>query len=1214
MNDFERRIAALSPEQRDLLMRRIKDRGGPAAPPPLLPERPRLPERPPDRFAPVPPTDFQEVLWLGRSGVFDVGGCGANIYIEQEYQGSLWPFAHRLTRALRTVIGRHEMLRTIVLPDGHLQLLPEVPPFEVEAEDLSGRSSAWTEERLRSVRHEMRYAKRPLDRWPLFEAVLHQINGGRIRLHWRFEAILIDGTARARLFEELSQLLNFPDRELAPLEVSFLDYARALAAFRETAAYSRSRAYWLSQLPSLPPPPVLPLARPLTPDTVPRIVKRQPEVLDRQSWEGFSQRARNAGLSPTSALTAAFAEVLRLWSARPDFSIGCGGSYRPDLHPHMARSLGSFTIIHLLAAQDGPGAFQERAQRLQARIAADLDHQEFSGHQVWREYNRRHRMGARALLPIHFNSVVEYSHPAAPAEETSPRPAAPAPGEAPPRLDFREIELMLSLPQALILWVATLNGQGGLELVSQAVEEVFPEDFIPSLIESYRDLLTRLAAGEEAWNEERPALRVGAWNVPEPWLADLTGALGYGAHPRFVERALEQHPAVRQAAVAWVAPGEEPGRLVAWIVPEDGHPPNEEELRRDLRARLPEALIPDAFVGLEELPRTADGALGSAALPPPPVAVRGEWGEIETELAALWQEVLGRRPATLAEDFFALGGDSVSAVRLLSRITARWGRIDPGALFARPTLSGLGATVRRLALAAPPEETPELRPRTRRTPHPKEKRAQVFYFHPPVRPFGSSCAVVNSCLNETLEDLGYQVHGVYAEGRNPSSADVLVPLRAVERRFQSRSLPPAGLTVHCDFGLQVSPVRRRGAQKNVVFFHGFAGSPGEWAGNPAIDRYWGNSAYTGDVVQSLLALPDWRRQRILDSRAFGIVSHLTLALPCLEEPAGALEEGSGDLPRHAREAIDRGDVLGHAVTAEKVDESALYSILLRLNQLAQERGLGRRFRVFVADHMFRRIQAALDLPAEQYPLEMRFFRDNLTALGLTAADLLIPIPHLRQSALFEILRACRFGVFYNTIPESFGLYALESVFHGCPIYTNGIGNLRYLLPEGCGIHVHESEAMGFGDPEAYLPVAEAIYRNTVTDPASAGEECRRGAGLIARRYNREAFRRDVAAELGRLDFHPEPADFASLTVRLSPLVRLWNPETRRALTDHSLRQLSETERDAVEASLGRTCGEIRPSARSREIETLQNLFLTGILALSPSGHPAPDRALRGDYE
>lgn len=714
MNEAERRIASLSPQQRELLMRKMRERGGPPAAR-RPPEIPRIPDGPVDRHAPVPPTDFQEALWMSRSGLFDLGGSGANVYLEYEFPGIVWQLADSLNDALRLLIERHEMLRTIVLPDGKLQLLSEVPPYEVAVEDLSGRGAERIEERILEVREELRYANRPPDRWPLFEIVLHQLDDNKIRLHARFDLVLIDGAARGVLLTELVQILNFPDQPLPELDISFLDHARALAAFRETETYARARAYWMERLPHLPPPPALPLARALGPADVPRAVKREPEVLAAEDWKALCRRAARAGITPTTAVTAAFAEVVRLWSANPDFSVGFGGTYRPPIHPHIGRTLGSFTIIHLLAFEDGPGSFLDRARRLQERIASDLDHQEVSGHQVLREYNRLHRVGARSAIPIQLNSVVEQgSNARAAAHAAAPDAPAPEEGAAPPQqtwqLDLTEVDLLASLPQVLLFWVALENLEGGLSLVSQAVEEVLPDGLVPAMIEAYRDLVTRLATDEAAWSEDRPARFPAGADIPGASTDEPIPALGYGAHPRFVESALTRHPAISEARVAWRREGEERGRLIAWIVPRPGRPPSAEELRRHLRAAaLPAHLVPDRFLFLERLPRTADGAVDSASLPPPPPepAAAGPWGEVETELAALWEEVLGRRPTALDDDFFLLGGDSLAAVRLLSRVTRRWGRdVDPGELFARPTLAGLAAAVRRGAGLPSPSAHP----------------------------------------------------------------------------------------------------------------------------------------------------------------------------------------------------------------------------------------------------------------------------------------------------------------------------------------------------------------------------------------------------------------------------------------------------------------------------------------------------------------------------
>ena len=183
MTTAEQRIAALSPEQRELLLRRLRERApDAAAPAAAAPELPRIPEVA-DRTAPVPLTDVQEVFWLGRSGLFDLGGCGANVYIENEFPGMVWPFSEEINAAFRKVIDRQEILRTVVRPDGTQQVLSEVPPFEVEVEDLSDRTPEAIEEHLAAVREQLRYARRPVDRWPLFQIVLHQVQNGMIRLH-----------------------------------------------------------------------------------------------------------------------------------------------------------------------------------------------------------------------------------------------------------------------------------------------------------------------------------------------------------------------------------------------------------------------------------------------------------------------------------------------------------------------------------------------------------------------------------------------------------------------------------------------------------------------------------------------------------------------------------------------------------------------------------------------------------------------------------------------------------------------------------------------------------------------------------------------------------------------------------------------------------------------------------------------------------------------
>lgn len=136
-------------------------------------------------------------------------------------------------------------------------------------------------------------------------------------------------------------------------------------------------------------------------------------------------------------------------------------------------------------------------------------------------------------------------------------------------------------------------------------------------------------------------------------------------------------------------------RIVAYVVPDDGYA--EQALRDALAARLPAYMLPAAIVALDALPVTANGKLDRKALPAPQFAGgagRAPASETERRLATLYAELLDVPEVAADDDFFALGGDSLKAVRLMLRIGEVWGR-DPGlaALFESPDVASLAARI-----------------------------------------------------------------------------------------------------------------------------------------------------------------------------------------------------------------------------------------------------------------------------------------------------------------------------------------------------------------------------------------------------------------------------------------------------------------------------------------------------------------------------------------
>jgi amino acid adenylation domain-containing protein len=187
-----------------------------------------------------------------------------------------------------------------------------------------------------------------------------------------------------------------------------------------------------------------------------------------------------------------------------------------------------------------------------------------------------------------------------------------------------------------------------------------------------------------------------------------------------IEELLATHSAVRQAAAGVVEIAPEDRRLVAWIVPaEAAAPPAEGELRGFLRQRLPEAMVPAAFVTLTELPRNPSGKLDRRALPAPRWG-RGEDGAFvaprtpaEQVLAGIWCEVLGSEHVGVHDSFFALGGHSLLAARLMSRVRRAFGvELPLAALFTAPTVAELAARIESQGAALGPATEPILpRPR-----------------------------------------------------------------------------------------------------------------------------------------------------------------------------------------------------------------------------------------------------------------------------------------------------------------------------------------------------------------------------------------------------------------------------------------------------------------------------------------------------------------------
>ncbi|HMG54513.1 MAG TPA: condensation domain-containing protein, partial [Kofleriaceae bacterium] len=179
---------------------------------------------------------------------------------------------------------------------------------------------------------------------------------------------------------------------------------------------------------------------------------------------------------------------------------------------------------------------------------------------------------------------------------------------------------------------------------------------------------------------------------------------GIRIDPGEVESALLAHPGVAAAAVTAHPGFDGEDRLAAYVVARGAGAPDPGELRRFLRTRLPEPLIPTAFVALAALPLGPTGKLDRAALPvpePAPIASRPPHGAIEHAVALAWEQLLGR-PVGAEDDFFAAGGQSLLAAQLGARLTEHFAvELPLAVLFERPTVAAQASWLEAAVLRAP---------------------------------------------------------------------------------------------------------------------------------------------------------------------------------------------------------------------------------------------------------------------------------------------------------------------------------------------------------------------------------------------------------------------------------------------------------------------------------------------------------------------------------
>ena len=435
---------------------------------------------------PFPLMGMQQAYWVGRTGALVLGNVSCHVYLEMA-SPDLDP--GRMEEAWNRIIRRHGMLRCVILNDGRQRILPEMPRFRIPVNDLSGMTGAQAESAISEIRGRMGSEVLSAGEWPLYRCEISKMPDGSRRMHVSLDLLVADLHSMNLMMSGLATAYRHPERpDPEPTALSFRDYVLAQEKIRELPAYRKDMEYWLARIGDFAPAPDLPLA--VSPSEVkqPHFV-RHAARLGKDTWAALRKLAQERGITPSGLLLACYVEVLARWSSRSRFTVDVTMFNRLPMHPDVSKIIGDFTSVILLdCGFDGDLPFVKRAEALQKRLWADMDHGLYSGVDAAREWSRRTGHPGSDIIPVVFTSTLGFG------DEHGTHPALSAFGT-----------MVYTITQTPQVWIdhQVREVDDCLDFNWDSVDELFPAGLVDDMFGAYCRLLKMLAAGGRLWNHTR---------------------------------------------------------------------------------------------------------------------------------------------------------------------------------------------------------------------------------------------------------------------------------------------------------------------------------------------------------------------------------------------------------------------------------------------------------------------------------------------------------------------------------------------------------------------------------------------------------------------------------------------------------------------------------------------------------------------------------------
>jgi|GEM_PF-4872509 len=432
-----------------------------------------------DAYKPFTLTPIQNSYLLGRNSIYDYGGIGCHAYVEVKITPRC--DINKVIKAWHTVILRHDMLRAVVEKEGIQRVIENAPLPEVM--EMYAPDSEYRKLHM-SVRKKMHKKKYESDVYPLHELTVTSCDSFSV-LHFSMDMLVADSVSASIILGDILRCYYDNDTELRKPDVTFRDIMIHEQKRKTTTKYqiehSRTMKYWKDRLDTFPEEPKLPLLADGEGRTDAEFDHFEIR-LNSKEWEQFKKTAKQKKLTGSSAVLAAYAEILRLWSSEEHFCINTTIMNRPDVHEQIYDIVGDFTNIDLLEVDvKGCTTFAGRAEKVHAQLWSDLSFPEHNGIEVMHLLNRTRKK--QISMPYVYTSTMGIK------------------GLEDSRIDV--IYKTSQTPQVFIDCQAA-ESEDGAAVIWSVRQKVFREGVAEDMFAHFSVLIKGLASDESLWDKESP--------------------------------------------------------------------------------------------------------------------------------------------------------------------------------------------------------------------------------------------------------------------------------------------------------------------------------------------------------------------------------------------------------------------------------------------------------------------------------------------------------------------------------------------------------------------------------------------------------------------------------------------------------------------------------------------------------------------------------------